>query len=253
MDDREAARPLLAGDLEGCQPPAAADHLCGLRCPPGQLTPGDKAWNPQYVGLWVGGAGALGPPQTRPGPSLVPSRARKTLTVDICARRATWAAFALRPQIPRSPMSPGATVPIPADPVTLGKGLSQWREDRSSFQTPVTSQVPEAPPTGTWLQATLPKCRADGLCKCPAGSQTRNRPRAGQSVGAWPRLEPALGPRLCSEPRGPRQPAGCLEAQSCPLPGALKQLLPNPPRTGAAPEDQAGTGGMASSFSKSFP
>ncbi|KAJ8791134.1 hypothetical protein J1605_020804 [Eschrichtius robustus] len=118
---------------------------------------------------------ASSPRATRPG---TPSTARKTLTVDIRARRATWAAFALRPQIPRSPMSPGATVPIPADPVTLGKGLSQWREDRSSFQTPVTSQVPEAPPTGTRLQATLPKCRGDGLCKRPAGSQTRAQPGA---------------------------------------------------------------------------
>lgn len=152
-------------------------------------------------------------------------------------------------------MSPGATVPIPAAPVTLGKGLSRWREDRSSFQTPVTSQVPEAPPTGTWLQATLPQRRGDGLCKRPAGSQTRSRHRAGQSVSCvctWPRLEPALGPRLCSAPRGPRQPAGCLLAQSCPLPGVLKQPLSSSPQKGAAPEDQAGTGRMAPCFSKSF-
>lgn len=157
--------------------------------------PGLQGLEPPTHRSLGGGPGAPGPPQTRPGPSLAPSVAQGTLTVDIRALRATWAACALRPQIPRSPMSPGATVPIP---VTLGKGLRRWREDRSSFQTPVTSRVPEAPPTGTWLQATLAQRRGDGLCKRPAGPQTRNRRRAGQSVSrvAPPSCQPSGGSEL---------------------------------------------------------
>lgn len=74
MDDWEAAWLLLAGDLEGHQPPAAADLLRGLYCLLGLDNTELQGLEPPIRRSFIWGSGDLGTlklPRAWPGPALV--------------------------------------------------------------------------------------------------------------------------------------------------------------------------------------
>ncbi|XP_061249909.1 inactive sodium-dependent neutral amino acid transporter B(0)AT3 isoform X2 [Bos javanicus] len=106
LDDREAARLLLAGNLEGREPPAAADHLPGLCCPPGQLATALQGLEPPIRAVPLAAGEAL--------PGLGAGR--------LCA-----------PVLPAHPVGPGGGAGPAARPVQT--------EDAG----PAAGQMPKAP------------------------------------------------------------------------------------------------------------